>query len=176
MKYIRATVGLLKIIVYKCFHFRRLSISGLIKCSPSVTMEFINRGRIILGSHVSIGKNSEIASVDSTVEIGNNVHIGDYNMIISRTGITIGNGTILGPHVYIFDHDHAISDGCICRNEYKTQPIRIGKNSWIGANTVILKGVSIGDNCIIGAGTVVYDNVPNNSCLVQKRQSTLKKL
>ncbi|WP_366652801.1 DapH/DapD/GlmU-related protein [Methanoregula sp.] len=42
----------------------------------------------------------------------------------------------------------------------------IGKNCWIGMNTVILKGVIIGDNSIIGTGSVVVHDLPGNSLAV----------
>ena len=42
------------------------------------------------------------------------------------------------------------------------EPIRIGKNCWIGANAVILPGVQLGDNVIVGAGAVVSKSFPND--------------
>ena len=41
-------------------------------------------------------------------------------------------------------------------------PIKIGNNVWIGANAVVLPGVSIGDNTVIGAGSVVTKKIPAN--------------
>ena len=41
-------------------------------------------------------------------------------------------------------------------------PVRIGRNCWIGAGTIILPGVSIGDNTVIGAGSVVTKDIPQN--------------
>ncbi len=41
-------------------------------------------------------------------------------------------------------------------------PVTIGNNVWIGANSVILPGVSIGDNTVIGAGSIVTKNIPSN--------------
>ena len=38
----------------------------------------------------------------------------------------------------------------------------IGRNVWIGMNSIIIKGVTIGDNSIIGAGSVVTSNIPSN--------------
>ena len=40
--------------------------------------------------------------------------------------------------------------------------INIGSNVWIGADVIILPGVSIGDNTVIGAGSVVTKNIPSN--------------
>jgi len=42
-------------------------------------------------------------------------------------------------------------------------PITVGTNVFIGANAMILKGVSIGDNCVIGAGSVVTRSIPAGS-------------
>ena len=44
----------------------------------------------------------------------------------------------------------------------KTAPIIIGKNCFVGCNTLILKGVAIGDNSTVGAGSVVTKNIPAN--------------
>ena len=50
---------------------------------------------------------------------------------------------------------------------------RSEKNCWIGANVVILKGVTIGDNVIIGAGAVIHKDIPSNSiCCKVKRNSS----
>lgn len=46
------------------------------------------------------------------------------------------------------------------------KPIKVGNNVWIGANVIVLSGVSIGDNCTIGAGSVVVNDVPENSLAV----------
>ena len=41
-------------------------------------------------------------------------------------------------------------------------PVHIGENVWIGANAVVLPGVTIGDNSVIGAGSVVTKDIPAN--------------
>lgn len=50
----------------------------------------------------------------------------------------------------------------------------IKKKSWIGAGVIILKGVTIGENCVVASGSVVTKDVPDNSILIQKRQSIYK--
>lgn len=58
--------------------------------------------------------------------------------------------------------------------KYICDDVYIGKNTWIGANAVILKGSHIGDNCVIGAGSVILGDVADNTLVIQKRD-TLKR-
>jgi acetyltransferase-like isoleucine patch superfamily enzyme len=52
------------------------------------------------------------------------------------------------------------------RPRYNTRgvakPVVIGRNVWVGAGAMVLKGVNIGDNSVVGAGAVVAQNVPPN--------------
>ena len=41
-------------------------------------------------------------------------------------------------------------------------PVVIGDNVWLGANTIVLPGVTIGENSVIGAGSVVTKDIPAN--------------
>ena len=73
--------------------------------------------------------------------------------------VTIGDACNIANNVVIVDHDHrfgkyGVEDGL------ESTPVHIGKNVWIGANAVILKGVSIGDGAIIAAGAVVNHDIP----------------
>ena len=170
--YIYAIIGFTKLLLIKIIHWDLIKIEGIIKVFPSVCIDSINGGKITIGNRSSLGKGVEIAAVHSSIKIGKRVHIGDYGMIISREEIIIGDGTILGPHVYIYDHDHKIdSNGYHIRNDYVTQKTIIGKNVWIGINTVILKGSKIGDNCIIGAGCIISGEIPNDTKVIQKREN-----
>lgn len=67
-------------------------------------------------------------------------------------GIEIGDGTIFAPGVKVISANHDVDD---FNNHIKKEPIRIGKNCWLGANSVILPGVQIGDGVIVAAGAVV---------------------
>ena len=49
-------------------------------------------------------------------------------------------------------------------------PIHIGRDCWIGANTVILRGVTIGDNVVIGANCLIYQDIPSNSIVTHSEQ------
>lgn len=71
-------------------------------------------------------------------------------------GINIGGGTYIASGAIVFSHDFARG---IHKDTY------IGKNCFIGANAIIMCGITIGDECIIGAGAIVTKNIPNN-CIV----------
>lgn len=85
--------------------------------------------------------------------------------------ITIGNNTIFGENVKVYDHNHQYKDiqTHIYKQGYSYAPISIGSNCWIASNVVILKGVTIGDNCVIGAGCVIYKDIPSDTIVVNKQ-------
>ena len=77
--------------------------------------------------------------------------------------------------IYDHDHDFRIKDG-LKSLKYKTSPIIIGNNVWIGSNTIILRGSKIGNNCVIGAGSVIKGTYEDGSIIVQKRENSVSKL
>ena len=75
----------------------------------------------------------------------------------------------------IYDHDHDFKvHGGKKMEKYKTSPIKIGNNVWIGANVIILRGVTIGDNSVIAAGTIVRENVRENVIYHSKIENSQK--
>lgn len=71
--------------------------------------------------------------------------------------VDIGADCMFGPNVALFDSDHAYSEKNIKFRDqgYVKAKVVIGENCWIGANTVITKGVSIESDVIVGANSVV---------------------
>ena len=78
-------------------------------------------------------------------------------------GIQIGRGTIFGPGVKIISANHAKHNLATWCEE---QPIRVGKDCWIGANSIILPGIQLGDGVTVGAGAVVTKNVHSGATVV----------
>lgn len=101
----------------------------------------------------------------SRIQIGNNVGI-TGGSICAQKKIVIGDGCLIGANSTIVDTDfHPInsSNRRYSKKNVKASEVNIGKNVFIGMNSIILKGVKIGDNSIIGAGSVVRKNIPKDS-------------
>ncbi len=71
--------------------------------------------------------------------------------------------------MFDFDHGHDRSDIAYKKQGMETKPVVIGNNVWLGANVVVLKGVTIGDNAIVGAGTIVSHDVPPDVTVYSKQ-------
>ncbi|HKL76011.1 MAG TPA: acyltransferase [Halanaerobiales bacterium] len=72
--------------------------------------------------------------------------------IDGRNGIIIEENVWIGPKVSLISMNHCLDN---FQKYEKTNPIKIGKNSWIGANTTILPGVELGEHVIVAAGAIV---------------------
>ncbi len=102
------------------------------------------------------------------VIIGDNVKIwGMPNLPTEYFFIEIGDNSTISSNVTFLTHDGSMN---ACREYYKgwyeTIPsplgkIKVGKNCFVGINSIILPNVIIGNNCVIGAGSVVTKNVPD---------------
>ncbi len=149
------------------------------------------------GGKISIGKNFYFSSGEGVnpiagnaqgsvyVEAGARLTIGnDVGMSSTRLwvhdSVTIGNHVKIGACVLITDTDahpldymsrRATSEGT------KSAPIVIEDDAWVGAHSIILKGVTIGARSIVGAGSVVTKSIPadcvaaGNPCRVIRQQS-----
>jgi acetyltransferase-like isoleucine patch superfamily enzyme len=102
------------------------------------------------------------------IMIGNNVAL-NGTTITSKKSIGISDNTIIAPNVIIIDSDfHNIWP--VHKRFYPGDrkfdlEVNIGKNVWIGMNTMILKGVKIGDNVVIGASCVIAKNIGSDSII-----------
>ena len=96
------------------------------------------------------------------VRIGDRTTIGHNSVLVSRQLIEVGNDTMLAAYCYVLDVDHEFADPSVPIPEQglRIKPVKIGSNVWVGAHTIILRGVTIGDGAVIGANSVVTEDVP----------------
>ena len=106
-----------------------------------------------------------IATAGAEIVIGDNVGISGSTINATKS-IKIGNNVLVGSGCLITDTDsHPINwqDRINNLNEKtESSPIVIEDNVFIGARSIILKGVTIGKNSVIGAGSVVTKSIPEN--------------
>ncbi|MFC6267101.1 acyltransferase [Frigoriflavimonas asaccharolytica] len=138
-----------------------------------------NIAKFSIGDHVSFRNYIHIILQDKAkLTIGNKVFFNNHCSINCLESISIGENTLFGENVKLYDHNHSYvrnENGLsVSHSEFTTAPIVIGKNCWLGSNVVVLKGVTIGDNCIIGAGCVIHKDIPANSTVLNQQELNIK--
>lgn len=88
-------------------------------------------------------------------------------------GIEIGDGTIFAPGVKVISANH---DSSNFEKHNIKEPIKIGNNCWLGANSVILPGVQLGDGVIVAAGAVVSKSFSDNVIIGGVPAKIIKKI
>jgi len=97
------------------------------------------------------------------VSVGEHTWIGPFTLLDGTGKLTIGDYCSISAGVQIYTHDTvawALSGG---EAKYEYAPVSIGNRVHIGAQTVIVKGVTIGTGCIVGACSFVNRDIPPNS-------------
>lgn len=112
-------------------------------------------GDVTIGDHTRIGIN---CTVIGPVCIGNNVNLAQ--------GIT----------VTALNHNFEDPTRKIDEQGISTKPVVIGDDVWIGANAVILPGVTIGRHVVVAAGAVVTKDVPPHSLVAGVPAKVIKEL
>ncbi|MBI1292301.1 acyltransferase [bacterium] len=99
------------------------------------------------------------------VKLGVGTYPGDSPgcYIQASNGIEIGDRTNLAPNVGLISANHDPEDNT---RWLPAEPIRLGKDCWIGMNAVILPGVQLGDKTVVGAGAVVTKSFPQGHCII----------
>lgn len=122
----------------------------------------------------------------AVIEIGDNVGISGAT-IYARRGIYIGENTCIGGNCKILDNDfHPINmeDRIKLLNDVHggdsdlipSRKIHIGKNCFLGCNSIILKGTVLGDGCVVGAGAVVSGRFDDNCVIAGNPAKVIKRL
>jgi acetyltransferase-like isoleucine patch superfamily enzyme len=126
-------------------------------------------GNIHIGSGVYVSHQALLAAVPHTgaaacrLEIGDGTSLGSFNHIYATERIVIGKNVLTANNVYISDNLHGYSDPA---TPVKQQAIRqcraveIGDGAWLGQNVCVV-GARVGKNSVIGANSVVTRDIPD---------------
>lgn len=133
-------------------------------------------GKIIMGDDVTIqsspfvnpvagGQRTHLRAELGELRIGNNVGI-SHSAITAYEKIVIEDNVLIGSNCMICDTDfHSINYEHRMQEpdtHVKTAPVHIKEGAFIGARSIILKGVTLGRHSVVGAGSVVTKDIPDN--------------
>jgi acetyltransferase-like isoleucine patch superfamily enzyme len=97
-----------------------------------------------------------------SIEIGDNTFIGSGCEFNVKNEISIGNHCSIASGCRFIDHSHDISGKGPFVGKDIEDTIRISDYVWLGANVIVLKGVTIGEGAVVAANAVVTKSVPRN--------------
>ena len=110
------------------------------------------------------------------VYMGNHVYANFNLVLVDDAVIEIGDNVMIGPNVVLCTGTHPVSPRLRAKEAQYNKPVKVGSGVWIGANTMVMPGVTIGENSIIGAGSVVTKDIPANSLAVGNPCHVIRKI
>jgi maltose O-acetyltransferase len=140
-----------------------------------------------VGTNIKIGKGSFINTNNNYLDT-DSIEIGDYTLLAQGVNIICANHPVStkerivpvddklddGKYSYI-DEDGNFDDSIEYTFLNTRSPVKIGDRCWIGANVIILPGVTIGDNVVVGSGSIVTKDIPSNSIAVGNPARIIRK-
>lgn len=115
-----------------------------------------------IGDGTEINEYVIIKTQKNKVKLGKYVQLNPFTVIYGGTGITIGDNVMIAPHCMIASGNHDFKQtGYPMRfaGTLSKGPIIIEENVWVGANCTITDGVRIGKESLIAANSVIINDV-----------------
>jgi acetyltransferase-like isoleucine patch superfamily enzyme len=146
------------------------------KIHRSVRMDTPPYRRFSLGDYSVVESYSCINNAVGDVIIGDHTRVGLHNTVIGP--VTIGNHVNLAQGITVTALNHNFTEKGMRIDEQgvSTTPVTIGDDIWIGANAVILPGVTIGNHSVVAAGAVVTKDVPPHTLVAGVPAKIIKTL
>ena len=135
-----------------------------------------NPRSISIGHHTTLLDGWSLVDLDPAMACRDpKIQIGAYCNIMhdfqcnASLSVSVQDHVLIAPRVFITDSDHVVSATgartTLC-SEFRSAPVIVEHDCWLGVNAVILKGVKIGHHSIVGANAVVTRDVPPFSTAV----------
>lgn len=118
-------------------------------------------GTVEVAGSCELNQGVELNPFGGSIRIARRVWLGPYVVIYGHGGVEIGEQTLVSMHSSILSSNHGVPPmGKLIRDTAdELRPTKIGRDVWIGANAVVLGGVTIGDGAVVAAGAVVNRDV-----------------
>ena len=129
-----------------------------------------------LGDYSVIESFACINNAVGDVMIGDHTRIGLHNTIIGPVEIGSHVNLAQGITVSALNHNFSDTNKRIDEQGVSTNPVTIEDDVWVGANAVILPGVTIGEHCVVAAGAVVTKDVLPHSLVAGVPAKVIKQI
>jgi len=123
---------------------------------------------ISIGKNCYIGRNTIIYCKDGYIRIDDESNVGHNCIIFSSNLVEIKKRVLIAAFSYIMSggqYEFPSEKDFVLQDTFSVGPTIIESNTWVGTKVVIVDGVRIGKNSIIGAGSIVLKSVPQD-CVV----------
>jgi len=147
------------------------------------SLHIMGKKNISIGQGVYVGYKTWLAAVPDTnsdlceLVIGRGTRLGNFNHIYATQSIKIGENVLTADKVYISDnlHDYEdISIPVILQKVKQINIVEIAEGAWLGENVCVI-GASIGKNSVIGANSVVTKDIPDYCVAVGSPAKIIKR-
>jgi acetyltransferase-like isoleucine patch superfamily enzyme len=132
--------------------------------------------KFALGDYSVVESYSCINNAVGDVIIGDHTRVGLHNTVIGPVRIGSHVNLAQGITVTALNHNFEDKDLRIDEQGILTAPVTIGDDIWIGANAVILPGVTIGNHSVVAAGAIVTKDVPPHSLVAGVPAKIIKQI
>lgn len=138
----------------------RPSLAGTpMSFGPRVDLRVAPGGRLRRGSGCVLAGDFH-GVVEGEAVWGDDVFFNTGAYVCCFERVEIGSRCLFGERVSIHDEDHVVGPAVPGAPRYRTSPVVIGDDVWVGANAVVLRGTRIGSGSVVAAGAVVRGEVP----------------
>ena len=162
---------IINLLTYYIFRYPlyKLSLGAIGPSTRIINTRIDGHSRIFIGSKVYINKGGWLACVPLTgdnnarLTIGDGCYIGRFCHIYATSKIEIGKKVLMADKVYISDNLHSYENTempVIEQPIKQTDQVIIADGAWLGENVCII-GASVGKNSVIGANSVVTKSIPD---------------
>lgn len=117
-----------------------------------------------IGTNVVISSGGQFGNPEN-IHLGKHIYIGPEAYFWAIGGLFVEDGVIFGPRVNIHTSNHRYEDANALPYDGVTilRSVRLCQNVWVGANVLIVPGVTIGEGAVVAMGSVVTKDVPKGA-------------